>query len=355
MVSKYWMDSANLEPSSSKRAAVVLDCEFAHKDNSRHVARIAAVDALTAETLFDFLVHPEDIDGYWEQEYAKWKRSDMDPAVATGVVLDGVYGALLALTDFIDSNTIILGHSVHHDLNALRLVHRRVVDSQILISERITQWNNRIRSVGIGLQVLCKNLIGIKVQVGSESHHSPVEDSLAAREAILALLFKPEYLERWRVKIQRDEAKQEVMRKKFGGSARVGFKHMDSRSKKNTGFEASLPAKKQQKSAGSSQTKNQVKQNSQVTQKERVKQEGPKTRKGRPKQQGLGRHKGEVQVKGQPNKATGQPNVHMSKDERHAAKKAAKLEVNLENRRLRKLAREKKREAMKEKNQRVAI
>jgi DNA polymerase III epsilon subunit-like protein len=99
-----------------------------------------------------------------------------------------------------DKATILVGHALHHDLNVLKIAHDRCVDSEILAKAAI---NRPGQSSGTGLKKVCDSLMGLGVQ--RMANHSCLEDSFAAREAVIYMTSHPEELAVWA------KAKQKVI------------------------------------------------------------------------------------------------------------------------------------------------
>lgn len=64
-------------------------------------------------------------------------KSTLDGAISQGQALSGWEGARSELWKYIDDNTILVGHALEHDLDALRIIHPHVVDSGILLRNAV--------------------------------------------------------------------------------------------------------------------------------------------------------------------------------------------------------------------------
>lgn len=91
-------------------------------------------------------------------------------------------------------NTILVGHSLESDLIALKLVHRMVVDTSVLIPHRMGPPYKR------ALRNLSSECLGKIIQIGEHGHDS-AEDARTALEIVL-----------W--KIKEDSKVQEVSKKR---------------------------------------------------------------------------------------------------------------------------------------------
>lgn len=112
---------------------IAMSCSKITLRNGRHeVVKIAAVDVLTCRVLMSHLVCTDP-----NAEVANWHSSitglssfkDMEDARQAGYkVLKGWAAARSALFRFIDKETIIVGHNLRSELDALRIIHGRAVD-----------------------------------------------------------------------------------------------------------------------------------------------------------------------------------------------------------------------------------
>ena len=64
--------------------------------------------------------------------------------------------------ELVNSESILIGHSLESDLKAMRIVHNRVVDTSVLFPHRIDDQKKR------GLRELCLDKLGKSIQDDSE-------------------------------------------------------------------------------------------------------------------------------------------------------------------------------------------
>jgi DNA polymerase III epsilon subunit-like protein len=185
--------------SITKRPAVALDCEMVGiKGNKSALARLSVIDYLTGETLVDQLVQPEVPIVEYRSKVTGITRKLMDAAVANNRALKGTAAARAELWKYIDSSTIIVGHALHHDLKALKVKHKKIVDPQILLAEIMGP-----EGFWTGLKKICKELLWQDIQTGA---HDSLEDAFAAREVVLwSMTHEHQFLE-WAEKRQREHA-----------------------------------------------------------------------------------------------------------------------------------------------------
>ena len=175
------------------------------------VVLVCLVDYLTGETLMNTHVRPSKKVTDWRTRVSGVTQDEMIEAIARGEALAGWIEARKEVWKYIDADTILVGHSLHNDLDVLRMVHTRVVDSAILARNAVG-GNNRMW----GLKILCEELLGIDVQTNGRNGHDCVEDTLATREVVLFCARKPEGLASWaRVARDREEEKKKERKKEM--------------------------------------------------------------------------------------------------------------------------------------------
>ncbi|KAI5803951.1 hypothetical protein EDC01DRAFT_645352 [Geopyxis carbonaria] len=215
-IKKYRKFASTRATAPFRRAAVALDCEMAGAmDNSSILVQICAVDFLTGETLLNSLIDPTQPIRDWRTRISGISAGDVSRAKARGEALNGWEGARAALWEFVDADTVLVGHALQHDLTALRICHARVVDSQILTA---TGYGH------MGLKKLCADLAKVPVQDGRS--HDCLEDALGAREVVVWCMRNPEELQKWVVnegekrRLEREQKnKSKGKGKKTGGGS----------------------------------------------------------------------------------------------------------------------------------------
>ncbi|KAI5298750.1 Proteasome subunit alpha type-2, partial [Ascosphaera pollenicola] len=182
-------------PNNPKHRAVAFDCEMVGylpykasaglgKERSE-VVSLSAVDMLTGKILINTLVKPP------RGGQIRWRKrfTGMDPrklamAEARKQVLPSWEVAREELWKYVDSSTILVGHALHHDLKCLRMVHTRVVDSEILAADPAFGFDDRRQW---SLRNLCSRQLGIMIQSAYKPHDA-LEDTYATREVVLSML-----------------------------------------------------------------------------------------------------------------------------------------------------------------------
>lgn len=132
----------------------------------------------------------------------------MAVAEARKETLSGWRGARAEVWRHIDADTILVGHSLQNDLDALRMIHTRVADSAILAGNAVGPGSTR----RWGLKGLCHEFLGILVQTGKAGHDC-LEDALAAREVVLWCAQNTVKLADWgRIEADEERRKRELQK-----------------------------------------------------------------------------------------------------------------------------------------------
>ena len=178
----------------SRRTAVALDCEMVSvKGGGSELAKLCVVDLFTAEVLINKLVDPTNRVIDWRTRYSGIKVGEMAQAVRKNQALRGWKAARLELWRYVDRDTILVGHALHHDLQALHLIHLRVIDTSIVTRTAVSLTCRRSWS----LKVLCAELANLVIQNHSSKGHDCLEDTLATREVLLRCVLYPQGLASW--------------------------------------------------------------------------------------------------------------------------------------------------------------
>jgi len=224
-----------------KRRAVVLDCEMVQVvGNSRELAYLTAVDFLTNEILINNYVQPTREVVHWNTRYSGISYTDMNRACAEGRALRGWMQARQVLWDYVDSDTVLIGHSLENDLKVLGFYHSKIVDSQILTSQavRILLPPDEHLTRRWGLKLLTKELLEDDIQVGKNGH-SALEDTRATRDVVIWCIRNPELLKVWAMKSRVEEE-----RRLMEGKRRNEERRKEAEKKKQAEAERKLKAAK---------------------------------------------------------------------------------------------------------------
>ncbi|KAG9192194.1 RNA exonuclease 1 [Alternaria panax] len=131
---------------TSVRFAVAIDCEMGTARNGdSELIRLSAIDYLTGEVLINNLVKPDQPILHLNTKWSGVTWDQMNEAVRQKTTLKGTVGARRLLWKFMGPDTVLVGHSVHNDLKALKWIHTQVVDSYI-IEHKIIQEKKAIQA-----------------------------------------------------------------------------------------------------------------------------------------------------------------------------------------------------------------
>lgn len=101
------------------------------------------------------------------------------------------------LGEFMDSNTILVGHKLERDLNVLGLIHGKVVDPVIITAEaRCGSATKGRLPRKWGLKPLCRQLLQRWLRE-SEAGYSTLEHARTARDLVKLCLENPDALNAW--------------------------------------------------------------------------------------------------------------------------------------------------------------
>ncbi|KAL6231782.1 ribonuclease H-like domain-containing protein [Aspergillus navahoensis] len=161
------------------------------------VVRLAAVDFLSGEVLINTFVEPgvEQCVKSWRTRVSGVSRSLLDEMKKRGQTVQGWRAARGLLWGVVNEQTILIGHSLHHDLAVLRMVHARVVDSAILTRDAVAGGKAGCTRLW-ALKTLARTFLGLEIQTGKDGHDC-LEDTFAARDVVLWCLANPTKLGKW--------------------------------------------------------------------------------------------------------------------------------------------------------------
>lgn len=162
--------------SSSPERLISIDCEMVRsEDGSEEVVKVCAVDQ-NLETVIDLLVKPsKPVVNYLTE--------------ITGVTAEDLEGVTCNLKDvqkklkkLLTPKTIIIGHSLHHDLRVLKVDHGRVIDTAFIF-----QYQDKPSCYTPSLSKLCKVVLGYDLREEGKPHNC-LDDAIAAMRLTLSKL-----------------------------------------------------------------------------------------------------------------------------------------------------------------------
>ena len=149
-----------------------LDCEMVlTTDDKYSLARISVLD-WNGTTIMDRYVKPDlEIKDYFTQ------YSGITPSHLKGITftLPDVQAQLLNL---LTPSTILLGHSLESDLNALKLTHPFIIDTSLLYP------HPRGLPLRSSLKYLANRFLKREIQIAGASGHNSIEDALAVLDLV---------------------------------------------------------------------------------------------------------------------------------------------------------------------------
>jgi DNA polymerase III epsilon subunit-like protein len=136
------------------------------------------------------------------------------------------------LWEYVDSDTVLIGHALNNDLKVLGFYHFKIVDSQILTAEAVTILlpPDQTLSRRWGLKGLTKELLEDDIQAGKKGH-SALEDTRATRDVVIWCIRNPEPLKVWANKA-RDEEVRRMLEEKRKNEERRKKKQQEEAEKK---------------------------------------------------------------------------------------------------------------------------
>ena len=144
--------------------AIGIDCEMGYTTKGFELLRITAVDFFSGESVLDILVRPK---GKVLDLNTKW--SGVAEIKEEAVSFEDL---IMLLGEIADANTVMVGHGLENDMNAMRLIHNKLVDTAVLYPKHKT-----LPTFRFSLKQLTFQYLGRNIQAGE---HDSGEDSLAA-------------------------------------------------------------------------------------------------------------------------------------------------------------------------------
>ncbi|GMR36463.1 hypothetical protein PMAYCL1PPCAC_06658, partial [Pristionchus mayeri] len=157
------------DPRSKKVYA--MDCEMVYTTWGPALARVSVVD-LNDDLVLDLLVRPSHLLIDANSRFSGLQAEQVEAAEAS------LEDARERLFELVNSQTILIGHSLESDLKAMRVVHHRVVDTSVVFPHR----------AGPPLKRALRNLAGeilMKIIQEDVSGHDSKEDSSACMQLML--------------------------------------------------------------------------------------------------------------------------------------------------------------------------
>lgn len=179
-------------------SAIAFDCEMAYTVFGMEVVRLTAVAWPGNQPMIDVLVRPKgtmlDFNSrfsgvraeLFEKAYA-WKtgmstvprqKSEDESAERPLPIVSSPEVARSILCSYMTPDTVLLGHGLENDLNALRLCHDKVVDTAALYPHPAGL------PIRYGLKQLAFTHLNRDIQTGGASGHDSLEDAVASGDLV---------------------------------------------------------------------------------------------------------------------------------------------------------------------------
>lgn len=173
--------SRDKESRDTPSLVCAMDCEMLYTTLGMELCRVTCVDFFGKKTL-DRVVRPTGRILDYNTRFSG--ISDINDSIITET---GQPGPSVSFSEaqklvfgLVDSGTILVGHGLENDLNAMRLIHEKVIDTSILYPE----FNPKYKTA---LKTLALKYLKRTIQTGE---HDSMEDALAALDVVKAHLKK---------------------------------------------------------------------------------------------------------------------------------------------------------------------
>ncbi|KAK8043880.1 RNA exonuclease [Apiospora phragmitis] len=166
----------------------------------------------------------------WRTKYSGANARKLAEARATGQLLPHWRDARAKLLEYMDAETVLVGHSVENDLHMLRLSHGRIVDTALQTAAAVFGVDHDVYPRAWRLKDLTARLTGNEIQTDTDNNHNGtrgggnrpgfsnapapanrrghdcIEDTLATRELALWCLLHPAGLSAWGAAMRQEMA-----------------------------------------------------------------------------------------------------------------------------------------------------
>lgn len=165
--SNEWVDTKP-DPENTSNASHIygIDCEMCMSESGLVLTRVSIINFQTM-TILDKLVKPDvPITDYLTQ-YSGITKEKLDPVTIT---LQDVQQDILKI---VNSNDILVGHSLQSDLNVLKLRHPKIIDTAIIFDHKAGP------PFKPSLKFLVSEYLNYNIQMDNNKGHDSIEDAKA--------------------------------------------------------------------------------------------------------------------------------------------------------------------------------
>lgn len=159
------------EEDTIDRKLFAIDCEMCYTEKGLELARISLIDHLH-RPLYDSLVKPHNPITDYNTRFSGLTAENMKDVTTT---IEDVQQKIL---EVISSDDFICGHSLENDLKAMKIIHKRVIDTSLLYP------HPKGPPYKLALRHLTKRWLGREIQTCQVGGHDSVEDAKAALELV---------------------------------------------------------------------------------------------------------------------------------------------------------------------------
>ncbi|XVE87068.1 hypothetical protein DITRI_Ditri18aG0086600 [Diplodiscus trichospermus] len=157
-------------------AMVAVDCEMVLcEDGTEALVRVCVVDR-DLKVKLDELVNPNKAVADYRTEITGVAAGDLEGVTCS------VADIQKSMKKLLSDGTILVGHSLHNDLQVLKVDHARVIDTSYIFKYEGAPIHKRP-----SLNNLCKSVLGYEVRNPSAAHNC-LDDARAAMKLVLAKL-----------------------------------------------------------------------------------------------------------------------------------------------------------------------
>ncbi|EER32297.1 conserved hypothetical protein [Candida tropicalis MYA-3404] len=167
-----WKETQPHDP-ANKSHIYALDCEFCKAGTQSVLTRISLID-FQGEVVFDELVKPEEEITDYVTKYSGITEEMLKDVTTT------IHDIQDLFLKHVSSEDILVGHSLESDLNVMKIMHSKVVDTSIIYE------HNRGPPSKPSLRWLAQQYLKSDIQTG-EDHghgHSSIEDAKACLDLV---------------------------------------------------------------------------------------------------------------------------------------------------------------------------